>query len=231
MMKIFVGFGYNPRDSWVRELVFPIIEAFGDRVISGEEVYGEQITDAVRERIRTSHALIGFTTRRDPIDGGKWTTHRWVTDEISHGLASNVRVVEVREVGVDDQGGIVGDRQRISYDETQRDRLVVELVKVIAYWHREHTSVRLQLLPQTYANEIGSIYRRDGFSCKYRLMTDEEESGPFPGLVRPYKGGLFMEATNIPRDALVQVELSYQGTTWISAFESTDAIGVTLLRA
>ena len=87
-MKIFVAFGYNPRDRWIPELVFPIIKAFGDEVVSGEEIPGQQITDAIIREIRQSHALLAFTTRRDKIgDQERWTTHRWVTDELSQALA------------------------------------------------------------------------------------------------------------------------------------------------
>jgi hypothetical protein len=39
-MRIFVGFGYNERDRWIRDMVFPLIPAFGDEVVTGEEAYG-----------------------------------------------------------------------------------------------------------------------------------------------------------------------------------------------
>src|SRR5436309_7485029 len=99
-MKVFVGFGFNPRDAWIRDFVFPLITAFGMDVEDGIELAGEVISDGVRQRIRASSALIGFTTQRDP-NGQRWTTHRWVTDEISHALALGKPVLEVREVDVD----------------------------------------------------------------------------------------------------------------------------------
>jgi hypothetical protein len=42
-MKIFVGYGYNERDKWVEDLVFPRIEAFGDRPVSGQEIFGQDL--------------------------------------------------------------------------------------------------------------------------------------------------------------------------------------------
>jgi prophage antirepressor-like protein len=96
-MRIFVAYGYNERDRWVEELVFPVIRAFGDEVVTGEELQGEQITDAVIAKIRSSDALIGFLTRRDQIGSSdRWTTHRWVTDEISQAVAQRIFVAEVR---------------------------------------------------------------------------------------------------------------------------------------
>jgi hypothetical protein len=85
-MRIFVGFGFNERDRWVKDLVFPLIKAFGAEGVSGEELQGEQITDAVRRQIASCDALIGFVTRRDDLGNGRWSTHRWVTDELSHAL-------------------------------------------------------------------------------------------------------------------------------------------------
>lgn len=47
-MKIFVGFGYNDRDKWIRDLVFPIIRAFGHEVLTGEEAYGDILPEYVK---------------------------------------------------------------------------------------------------------------------------------------------------------------------------------------
>jgi hypothetical protein len=94
-MRIFVGYGYNQRDKWIEELVFPVIEAFGDDVVDGKEVYGQALPDAIRGRIRQSDVLIAFTTRRDQISDQRWTTHHCVRDELSQALASNIPFVEV----------------------------------------------------------------------------------------------------------------------------------------
>ena len=84
-MKIFVGYGYNDRDKWIEEHVFDLIRAFGVEPISGKEIYGEQLEDGVRRQIRECDAFLGFTTRRDKLQDGRYTTHRWVTDEIIAG--------------------------------------------------------------------------------------------------------------------------------------------------
>ena len=86
-MKIFVGYGYNERDHWIEKLVFPLIEAFGADVVSGKEVAGQLLGNAVRDLIERSDAMMGFTTRRgDDPDGAMWGTHRWVTDELTDGV-------------------------------------------------------------------------------------------------------------------------------------------------
>jgi hypothetical protein len=229
-MKIFVGYGYNERDKWIKDFVFPIIQAFNDEVITGEELQGEQITDAVRQKIRQSDALFGFVTRRgEPIMDGKWLTHRWVTDEIAVALADNKPVVEVREEGVDDQGGIIGDRQRIIYRENERDKCLVELVKSIGKWHRGST-IRLKLLPEEYVRELFPLHRKQDLKCSYKLLLDGEESDSKPMIIRPITGGLFAEAKDVPAKALIQIHIEYQGKMWYSSFESTDSLGIYLRR-
>jgi hypothetical protein len=230
-VRVFVGFGFNPRDAWIRQLVFPMITAFAMDAVDGMEAEGQIVTEAVRERIRLADAFIGFTTRRDPIDPQRWTTHRWVTDELSHALALDKPVVEIRETGVDDQGGIAGDRQRIVYDEASRCEALVQLAGVLGRWQRSHDRVLLQLLPAEFINQIVPIYRKPGFACRYRVMVNGEEGPPALAKVKPIKGGLFLEAADVPREGLVQVEIEYGPTSWISGFESVDAIGIVLRRS
>ena len=69
-IEIFVAFGYNERDKWIRELVVPVIRAFGDEAVSGEVIYGDTLPDGVKEQLRSSQAIIAFqcvsACKRDP---------------------------------------------------------------------------------------------------------------------------------------------------------------------
>ncbi|KJU84535.1 hypothetical protein MBAV_003280 [Candidatus Magnetobacterium bavaricum] len=109
-MKIFVAYGFNDRDKWIKDLVFPIIEAFRDEVINGANLKGEgTIDDAIKGKIEESDALIGFTTRREKVDHrDEWSTHRWVTDEIAHANATRKPIAIVIETGVKHEGMIAG---------------------------------------------------------------------------------------------------------------------------
>jgi len=77
-MRIFVGYGYNIRDKWVEDYVFPLLLAFGCEVVHGKAVYGGTLPDEVMKSIRTADAAIGFTTRREAITAGQFKTHDWV---------------------------------------------------------------------------------------------------------------------------------------------------------
>jgi hypothetical protein len=229
-MKIFVGFGYNDRDSWIPDFVFPLIRAFGCEVVTGEDMPGEVISDEVRRRVESADALIAFRTRRgDPDAGGVYRTHRWVEDELTYALGHGLQVMEVREEGVDDQGGLLGDRQWMLYRKEERDKLLVELAQAIGDWSRS-VSVTLQLLPPSFVDEIRPLLRAAGFRCTYTLLEGSRESEPEQVQVRPIKGGLFIEVKGISPQSLIQVSIEGNGMRWSSDYESPDSIGINLKR-
>src|SRR5713101_664072 len=118
-MRIFIGYGYNERDKWVEDYAVPLVKAFECEVVHGKAVYGGALPDEVLKSIRTSDAMIGFTTRRDAVPPDQWRTHDWVVQEIvaAHSQDPRVPFVEVREQGVISPGGILEavDAQRIDY--------------------------------------------------------------------------------------------------------------------
>jgi len=227
-MKIFIAFGYNPRDAWIQQMVFPLVKAFGSDVLSGEEMQGERLSDGVLERIAESDALIAFTTRRDPLENGNWTTHKWVQQELATAIGAQKKLLaEVRENGVDPQVGLDGDRQRIAYDEAKRDECLVEIVKTIGRWHQT-VLVDLQLLPQKFIDDVRPLLRNPRLKCEYMLMEKGRESGPHKATIQPIKGGLFLTAANVPREAMIRVFVEVDEKNWSSDYESVSSIGIKL---
>jgi len=64
-MNIFVGYGYNARDRWIRRSCFSAHRSIWHKLITGKEIFGQQLDEGVRTLIRDSDALIGFATRRE----------------------------------------------------------------------------------------------------------------------------------------------------------------------
>lgn len=229
-MKIFVGYGYNKRDQWIEEFVFPLIQAFGDEVVTGGKLQGERITEAIIQKIAESDALIGFLTRRGEADSnGVWKTHRWVIEEITTALNSKIFILEVREKGVDDQGGIVGDRQRIEYEDGARDKCLVELVTTLGNWHSAE-DIKLKLLPDECVQELIPLLRNPELKCSCQIMSMKNRKiREFKANILPVNpGGLFIFVQRVPRHALIQVHIEYKGTHWLSSFETIDSYGVHL---
>ena len=226
-MRIFLAFGYNERDSWIKDLVFPILEAFAAETVTGEDMQGDLITDEVRDRIRSCTGMLGFRTRRQELANGTWDSHRWVSDELAAAIALGVRAVEVRQTGVDPQGGLAGDRQWVSYDESKRDQCLVEIVKTLGRWGRG-LSIDLQLLPQEAARQIRPLLARPGSRCTYKLVQGHWEPPDREAPIRPTPSGLVVHIPELPVDALVQVRVSAGGKSWTSDFVGVKSLGVTL---
>lgn len=228
-MRIFVGYHFDPRDQWVEDLVYPLIRAFGDEVVTGENLYGEgALGEAVTNKIKKCDALLGFATQRNKIQDNLYTTHPWVTGEIAQGLALKLKVVEVRETGVDPERGIAGECQYIPYNEKERDRCLVQLAEALGGWHR-HRIIRLQILPEEVAREIAMLLKDSRFRCTYQLLEDEE--GTEPSLEQSLKlveftGGLFANIRNVPSAAFIQVRIECGAKSWTSVFESTSYYGI-----
>jgi hypothetical protein len=227
-MRIFVGYGYHERDRWIEDLVLPLVRAFGFEPLSGKEIYGQRLSDGVKETIARSDALLGFATKRMDQDGSERGTHRWVTDELATAANIPIPLVEVREEGLA-QGGIVGDRQYIVYKELERDKCLVEIATTLGIW-RDTLPIRVKLIPDDLVEEIWPNVRKPGFRCTYTLLEGLRESAAFPAKLLPIKGGLFVELRNVRSNTLVSVAVEYGGIVWSSGYESVDTASVRLQR-
>lgn len=226
-MKIFVAYGYNDRDKWIKEMVFPIIKAFGAEVETGEDTYVGSIPDSVKRKIQFSDALMAFTTRRETQDNVVWQTHRWVIEELAAAAMLGKKTVEIREKGVDQQGGLTQANQRIIYDENARDKCLIEIVKAIGVWQSSNL-VRVQLLPEGIRGDLQPLLSDQGLSCKYVIRTGNFVADEVPAKIERIKGGLFIDVPQINSDSLIQISIRYGNREWSSDYESLNSYGIHL---
>lgn len=228
-MKLFIGFGYNQEDEWIRELVFPLAKAFDFTIATGEDLHGEIISNEVAERIRTSDAFLAFLTRRDELQNGKFTTHRWVTDELTTALNHRIAALEVRERMIDPQGGQQGDRQRLEFALENKAELLTELANVLATWRKKLTTKRLVLLPEEIVRQARPFIDTPQLTCTYRYMSGSKRSGEFTSTPFRLGQGLCVDVVNAPaEDALIQIKLKSPTFSWSSAYESIQLLSVNL---
>jgi hypothetical protein len=211
-VKIFVGYGYNDRDEWIEDLVFPFIKALGDEVVTGKEIFGQNLDEGVKSEIAECDALIGFTTRRDKIgDGERYTTSVWVRDELvtAANLNPPIPFMEVRESKVDPQAGMLGGRARINYGEESRDRCLVELAQAINRWHHLAAAFELELMPEDFSKQIRPLLRDPSLRCLYRVLErNKAMEGPEACTpILPFPGRLAIRTGAVPRDAMIRVEV------------------------
>lgn len=232
-MRIFVGYGYNPRDAWIEDLVFKLISAFGDTVVTGKEIFGADLSAGVKAEIASSDAVIGFCTRRDPLaqptgSPPRFTTHKWVEEELA--TASNLNppppFVEVRETNVDPQHGMRGNRARIEYEESRRDQCLVALAQTLGNWHRQPRGYQIELLPRDLGHQLRALLRDPEFRCVYRVLRDEQVDPDPEVQVAPIKlvSGLAIRTKAVPADASLKVELyRHRELLWSSDYQPVQA--------
>jgi hypothetical protein len=225
-MNVFVAYGYNQRDSWIRELVCPLVSAFGHTVLTGERMEGEDLSAGVVERISASDAMLGFLTRRG--EGDVYDTHRWVSDEIAVAIGAGITVVEIRETNVDQQGGIAGNRQRMTYDEARRDHFLVDLAEVLGGW-ASRKSRNLRLLPPDVVAAIRPHTQKQGFRCTYSGIKDGKFYPEIEAVLVRKEGGLYLMAKDVHPGMMIQIRVQAAGNSWTSDHIDLDSLSVELM--
>ena len=225
-MKIFVAYGYRPEDAWIEEMVFPIIRAFGSDVSTGADLFGKEIADGVKNRIREADALVGFMTRRDPMQPTGYSTHPWVLQETAIADALPRPILEIWETGVP-PAGIGQNHQRITYDASARDTFLVKFVKAMGDWHSESVE-RPQLAPV----EVGRLYlkhRNDPtFRCTYQIRRGDLEMQPVKADIYRAEQGVYVTLKNIQRRDLVSIQIYAGNEQWESPFTRVDNLFIQL---
>jgi hypothetical protein len=179
-MRVFVGYGYNARDKWVEDYVFPLAVAFGCYLVHGKLVYGGALPDEIIKMIRLSDAMLGFTTRREPSGEGLYRTHPWVVQELLTAHAGDLPWVEVREAGVESPGGILdaAGTQRIEYQETERADCLVKIAQALSRFRELTSIVTVRLGPATAVDDISPFLNDNTFSCTCETVRGARESSP-----------------------------------------------------
>lgn len=233
-MKIFVGYAYHPRDIWVEELVFPLIKAFGIETVSGKELFGESLGDGVKEVIRQSDTVIGFTTRRaEPNSGtesgtdlgGESGTHRWVTDELATAHAFEIPFVEVREKGITPQKGILSGRGYIEYEETKSAECLVKIATTVGGWLAKYAEFEWSLMPEEFARRVSPLLDDGNLKCSYEVIVPGGTEATISRTCKiiPLQHGLALRMRNVPSNSLVRILVQCGGGFyWKSTYQQVD---------
>lgn len=225
-MKVFVGFGYNDRDSWIEEQVFPILRGMGFGVVDGKDMHGQTLQPGVQSRIEQSDAAIGFFTMREGQGQADFNSHIWVRDEMVYANAKGKPIIPVKEEGTKIPDGLLGNRQYISLRQDDRLACVVELVGALG----QRNIRRLKLDPEgdDLRRSLQQWRRTPGFVIQYRTQDDTGYESPFrQGRLELVDQGFYLNVTDVPKRAYVEVEGILNGTTQFSSgWVSADAVQV-----
>ena len=225
-MRIFVGFGYNERDRWIEEQIFPIMRGMGFTVMDGKDMHGEMLQPEVQSRIEQSDAAIGFFTLRESQPEAEFNSHLWVRDEMIYANAKGKPIIPVREEGVKVPEGLLGNRQYISLSQNNRLACVVELVSAVG--RRNIRRLKLDPDDDRLRRNLQQWRRAPGFEIRYRTQDEEGRESPYrQGRLEMVDQAFYLNVSDVPKRALIEVEGVLNGTIELSSgWVSADAIQV-----
>jgi hypothetical protein len=225
-MKVFVGFGYNDRDHWIEEQVFPILRGMGFTVVDGKDMHGEILQPEVQSRIEQADAAIGFFTIREGQGEADFNSHMWVRDEMVHANAKGKPIIPVKEEGGKVPDGLLGNRQYILLNQNDRLACVVELVGALG--RRNMRRLKLDPDGDQLSKNLQQWRRTTGFVIQYRTQDEVGLESPWrQGRLELVDQGFYLNVVDVPKRAYVEVEGILNGATQFgSGWVSADAIQV-----
>ena len=226
-MKIFVGFGYNDRDSWIETRVFPILECMGFVVIHGKDMHGEILQPQVQAHIDQSDAAIGFFTIREAAAGGEFNSHLWVRDEMVYAKAQGKPIIPVREKDVKLPEGLLGNIQYIPLDPNDRLACVSELARALG--RRNMRRIKLEPEDIELSKDLNKWRMDQNFEIRYRTQDSLSglESNFRQGRLERFENGFYLNVLDVPRRAYVEVEGVLNGQRkFNSGWASADAVSI-----
>ena len=231
-MRVFIGYGHNERDKWIETFAVPLVQAFGFEVVHGKAVFGGPLPEEVLRSIRSSDAMIGFTTRRDPAGPDTFGTHPWVVQELLMALAQDPRIpfVEVREQGVLAPGGALEayNDQHIAYREADRAMCLLQIAQALRRFSEQTSVITVRLGPASVVEKISPFLDDESLICRCQVLQGATRLPPQVLQVLPIKGSLFVKLQRMAGGELVRITISAGGQTWRSDFESVDTVDIQL---
>ena len=215
MKKAFLAFSFGDNDRELANQVEQLVGSHDVMVVTGKNLGGGALTPAVKGRIDETDALIALLTRRDKIGRAKnkYTTHRWVQQELDYALGKKQRAIALIEAGVE-TGGMYADHEYIPFDRDNPLPAFLRLSETIGQWKREiGRNIRVLILPSDLAQKVG----RSMIKCRYRFNSSEgkwttwKETEPVRGI-----GGTFVNLVGVKDDDAIQLEVKLENKKWQS---------------
>jgi len=225
-MRVFVGFGYNDRDRWIEDHVFPILRHLEFTVLDGKDLHGQILQPGVKSRIEQSDVAIGFFTIRDGQGDADFNSHIWVRDEMMHAVDSGKPIILVKEEGANVPDGLLGNRQYIPLRQEDRLACVVELVGALA--RRGIRRLKLAPADDRLRRNLQQWRRTAGFLVRYRTKDAADLESPYrEGCLDVVDQGFYLNVCEVPQRGFVEVQGVLNGVTrFDSGWASADAVQV-----
>jgi hypothetical protein len=211
MKRIFLAFAFRPNDRELANQVQQLLGSHDVPAVTGENLGGDALTPAVKERIDDSDALIALLTQRDRITNTRYTTHQWVQEELNYARDNKLRTIALIETDVD-VGGMYASHEYIPFDRQNPLPAFLRLSDTIGLWKREiGRTLKVMILPPDLARTVG----QGEIKCRYRFYAEKWTKWNETEAIREI-GGTFVYLVGVRDDHTIQLEVKLQDTKWQS---------------
>lgn len=206
-MRIFLSYRFRESNSWIKELVAPLIEAFNLEFITGEEMRGEEINSGIKNRIGNSEAVMAFLTYEV---GQKSPSLDWIRSEMEYAYAKNKIIVVIKDKRVKTSRGFLENSQRIDFDEDNKAALLIQLAKLFSKWKYEFQGMHLFIMPKDIAFDLREYFNRDitdKIECFWQAKIGFDESEEKKAKIVQMANGICAEIIGFPSEANARIKL------------------------
>jgi hypothetical protein len=167
MESIFVSASFHDPDRALVNQISEIIKAFGAQPREGRRLGGQQLEDAIKQKIEGCDGLVALFTRRNQGDG--FETHPWVQSEFQHAHDRSIPALAILESGLDWGQSPWPGRAYVALDRGRPAEALVALAAELGEWKR---NAGLDLIATVTTPEVIGHYldEPDRLKVEYRTI-------------------------------------------------------------
>jgi hypothetical protein len=211
MESIFLSHHFDPQVDLLVGSIKRIIASHDLRIVDGHRLEGQQITNAVDERIRSSDAMIAILSHRD-----EGRTNNWVRHERTTAFNSKIPFIALIEEGLQDNGPFEAF-EFIKYNPEDLVDVLLKVSETIFKWKiRLGELIEAHLEPEEIVDMVRSNLG-NADTVKYRFFNRRNGWTDWkPALVKPQSGGISLLLDGINKNTEVQIQVTANNRIWTS---------------
>ena len=228
MEAIFLSYTYRPHPAHeadlerLRRCVVRVVEAMGLRVVDGVDVGGRPLDDALKQKIKSSDAMIALVTPQAD-DKGDVDNPAFVLSEFQYMEGHQKPTMRVLHALLKARG-LGANNEYTPYEPGRELDVVLKLMHTIALWRRDGGKLaRLRIEPDDLAK---SYDETQGDRCEFQVITAA-------GAYRDYEranlavepGAAYALLPQLRDGERVRLRLKQGGTTWQSRYAIDPFVG------
>jgi hypothetical protein len=222
MQQVFLSFTYNPHPDHVevteklRRYVSVVIETMELKVVTGEDLGGEQLTDEIKRRIEASDALVALVTPWKDQLGNK-VPPPWVQDEFTYAKAMDKPAIRLLHTDFAAAGMYAAHEYMQVKPDNPTDALI-KLMRTLRLWKDGvGRPMDIEITPIEADAHFDTAQVK---SCEFQLFMNYKEGPWRPATVWPQPGGMYAHLPGVPAQAKLRLRLRVGNETWESPFNS-----------